>query len=86
MPTPTYQTLARILTQDFRCPPHAVHPDSGFGELGLENAVRRIDFVSAAEDALRLRIPDEPLAAPAGWTLGRMCSVIDEVMARDARA
>lgn len=83
MTTPTYHTLARILTQEFRCPPDAIRPESGFGELGLDCSGRRTDFVCAAEDALRLRIPDAPLATPAGWTLGRMCSVIDEVMARD---
>ncbi|PZQ58842.1 MAG: hypothetical protein DI563_30545 [Variovorax paradoxus] len=58
------------------------HPDLPH-ELGLDCSGRRIDFVCAAEDALRLRIPDEPLAAPADWTLGHMCSVIDEVMSRD---
>ena len=75
--SPTFNTIAAILRDDFRVDPAAVSPATALTDLGLDS-LALMEFVFAVEDAFHLRIPEERLdPREAGITLQRLCEVID---------
>jgi acyl carrier protein len=79
MPSPTFNTIAAILRNDFRVEAAAVQPATALAELGLDS-LALMEFVFAVEDAFHLRIPEDKLdPREAGITLQRLCEVIDQL-------
>ena len=77
MNTPTFNTIAQILEQDFRLTRGHIAPERTLVELGLDS-LSLMEFVFAVEDAFRLRIPEDRLdPRAAGLTLAHLCEVID---------
>jgi acyl carrier protein len=84
--SPTFNTIAAILRDDFRVDPAAVSPATALTDLGLDS-LALMEFVFAVEDAFHLRIPEERLdPREAGITLQRLCEVIDAESAGDVTA
>ena len=84
--SPTFNTIAAILRDDFRVDPAAVSPATALTDLGLDS-LALMEFVFAVEDAFHLRIPEERLdPREAGITLQRLCEVIDAECAGDVAA
>ena len=84
MNTPTFNTIAGILEKDFRMSRADIHPEASLGELGLDS-LALMEFVFAAEDSFRLRIPEDRLdPREAGITLQKLCEVIDSMQLQTA--
>jgi acyl carrier protein len=78
MSSPTFETIANILENDFQVDRAEIRPDRPLVELGLDS-LALMEFVFAVEDAFRLRIPEDKLdPREAGITLQRMCEVIEQ--------
>jgi acyl carrier protein len=79
----TFNTVAGLLERDFRVAPGAIRPGQALDGLGLD-ALALLEFVFAAEDAFRLRIPARRLDPyEAGLTLRGLCETIDHAMRLD---
>jgi acyl carrier protein len=79
MSSATFNSIAKILENDFHLAPGAIRPDAALADLGLDS-LALMEFVFAVEDAFRLRIPEERLdPREAGITLQRLCEVIDQM-------
>jgi len=75
--SPTFNTIARILENDFHVERERVAPQTALADLGLDS-LALMEFVFAVEDAFHLRIPEDRLdPREAGITLQRLCEVID---------
>lgn len=74
--SPTFNTIAAILRDDFRVDSAAISPATALTDLGLDS-LALMEFVFAVEDAFHLRIPEDRLdPREAGITLQRLCEVI----------
>jgi acyl carrier protein len=77
MSSPTFNTIATILQNDFRLPRDVLQPDVALAQLGLK-PLDQLELVFAVEDAFRLRIPGAMLDPRQGSiTLQRLCEVIE---------
>ena len=86
MSSATFNSIARILENEFHLDPAAIRPEAALAELGLDS-LALMEFVFAVEDAFRLRIPEERLdPREAGITLQRLCEVIDSMQPEPATA
>jgi acyl carrier protein len=75
--SPTFNSIARILENDFHVEANLVAPQTALADLGLDS-LALMEFVFAVEDAFHLRIPEDRLdPREAGITLQRLCEVID---------
>lgn len=75
--SPTFNSIATILVNDFRVERGAISPATPLTDLGLDS-LALMEFVFAVEDAFHLRIPEDRLdPREAGITLQRLCEVID---------
>ena len=78
MNSPTFNTIAAILEQDFRVPAARLQPDVALTELGLD-ALSQLELVLAVEDAFRLRFPSAFLDPRDGTiTLHRLCELVEK--------
>ena len=78
MNSPTFNTIAAILEQDFHVPAARLQPDVALTELGLD-ALSQLELVFAVEDAFRLRIPGAVLGPDHGTiTLHRLCELVEK--------
>ena len=81
----TLDRIASILEKDFHAEPALILPSTALAELGLDS-LALMEFVFAVEDEFELRIPEDRLdPREAGITLQRLCEVIDEVVAAQAK-
>ncbi|KAB2893199.1 MAG: acyl carrier protein [Burkholderiaceae bacterium] len=81
MNTDIYTTLTGLLEQKFHLEPARLRPDVTLEELGLDS-LSLMDFIFNAEDAYRLRIPEELLdPRQSGITLQHICEVIEGQLA-----
>jgi acyl carrier protein len=81
----TLDRIACILEKDFYAEPALILPSTALAELGLDS-LALMEFVFAVEDEFELRIPEDRLdPREAGITLQRLCEVIDEVVAAQAK-
>lgn len=79
MTSNTFDTVARILVNDFHLDAAQVTPETGLLDLSLDS-LGLMEFVFAVEDAFKIRIPEERLdPREAGITLQRLCGVIDQM-------
>ncbi len=77
--SPTFNTIAGILRNDFKVEAAAIQPTTTLTDLGLDS-LALMEFVFAVEDAFHLRIPEDRLdPREAGITLQRLCEVIDDL-------
>jgi len=77
----TFQTLAQILQNEHRVDPARIRPETALADLGLDS-LALMEFVFSAEDALRLRLPEDQLdPRAAGITLGELCEAIERFAA-----
>ncbi|MDR6534526.1 cation transporter [Variovorax soli] len=77
MATPTFNTIAAILAQDFHVPPAQLRADDVLDHLGLDRR-ERLELMFAVEDAFRLRIPGHRLdPREPGITLQQVCDAVD---------
>ncbi|MGJ7494795.1 phosphopantetheine-binding protein [Variovorax sp. RT4R15] len=77
MNTPTFNSIAAILVNDFHVERASLKPEAVLSDLGLDS-LGLMEFVFAVEDAFHLRIPEDRLdPREAGLTLQRLCEVID---------
>ena len=75
--SPTFNSIARILENDFRVEASLVSPQTALADLGLDS-LALMEFVFAVEDAFHLLVPEDRLdPREAGITLQRLCDVID---------
>ncbi|MFT4268644.1 MAG: phosphopantetheine-binding protein [Xenophilus sp.] len=73
----TFQTLSRILQDEHHVDPARIQRGTALADLGLDS-LALMEFVFSAEDALRLRLPEDRLdPRAAGITLGDLCDAID---------
>lgn len=78
MNSSTFETISKILENDFQVARAEIRPDRPLVELGLDS-LALMEFVFAVEDAFHLRIPEDKLdPREAGITLQRMCEVIEQ--------
>lgn len=78
MSSPTFNTIATILENDFRLPREVLRPDVALAHLGLK-PLDQLELVFAVEDAFRLRIPGAILDPRQGSiTLRRLCQLIED--------
>ena len=78
MSSPTFETISKILENDFQVDRAEIRLDRPLVELGLDS-LALMEFVFAVEDAFHLRIPEDKLdPREAGITLQRMCEVIEQ--------
>jgi acyl carrier protein len=83
--TPTFDTLVRIARDEHHCDPALLRRDVALADLGLDS-LALMEFIFSAEDALRIRIPEERLnPREAGITLGDLCDAIDAQLAQEQR-
>jgi acyl carrier protein len=82
-----YDTVAGILTAQFRVDPAVVRPDATFESLGLDS-LTLMELVFAVEDRYNLRIPEGKLdPRQGGFTLERVVQVLDsELLANSSAA
>jgi acyl carrier protein len=86
MSSATFNSIARILEDEFHLQPAAVRPEAALADLD-HDSLALMEFVFAVEDAFRLRIPEERLdPRETGITLQRLCEVIDEMQVDPAHA
>ncbi|MEP6720491.1 MAG: acyl carrier protein [Variovorax sp.] len=77
MNTPTFNSIAAILVNDFQVERASLKPEVVLSDLGLDS-LGLMEFVFAVEDAFHLRIPEDRLdPREAGLTLQHLCEVID---------
>ncbi|MDM0075333.1 phosphopantetheine-binding protein [Variovorax sp. J2P1-59] len=77
MNSPTFNTIATILENDFNLPRDALRPSVALDQLGLQ-PLDQLELVFAVEDAFRLRIPGAMLDPRHGCiTLQRLCEVVE---------
>ncbi|MGJ7509332.1 acyl carrier protein [Variovorax sp. GT1P44] len=78
MSSPTFNTIATILENDFRLPRDVLQPNVALAQLGLK-PLDQLELVFAVEDAFRLRIPGATLDPRQGAiTLQRLCELIED--------
>lgn len=82
--SPTFNSIAAILQNDFHVERAAISPTTALSDLGLDS-LALMEFVFAVEDAFHLRIPEDRLdPRETGITLQRLCEVIDTESSRGA--
>ncbi len=82
MPTPTFDTVAAVLGEQFHVDADRIQPDAPLQTLGLDS-LSLMEFVFAIEDRFGLRIPEDRLdPRQAELTLGGLCTVLDEELAQ----
>jgi acyl carrier protein len=86
MTSRTFDTVSRILVNDFHLEAARVTPETALLDLDLDS-LALMEFVFAVEDAFKLRIPQERLdPREAGITLQSLCQVLDQMVAAPAGA
>ena len=86
MPTPTFETVAKVLTDKFQVDAALVQPEAELHALGLDS-LSLMEFVFAIEDHFALRIPEDRLdPRQTGLTLADVCAALDEALAQRGAA
>ena len=81
MPTPTFDAVVGVLTQQFHVEPERIQPQTALADLGLDS-LSLMEFVFAIEDHFTLRIPEDKLdPRQADLTLADLCRALDEAIA-----
>ncbi len=86
MPTPTFEAVATVLTEQFQVDAGLLKPQAELHALGLDS-LSLMEFVFAIEDHFALRIPEHRLdPRQTGLTLADLCSALDEALAQQGVA
>jgi acyl carrier protein len=81
MTSPSFDAVARVLTEQFHVEHERIEPDTALQTLGLDS-LSLMEFVFAIEDHFALRIPEERLdPRQTELTLADLCSALDEAIA-----
>ncbi len=81
MPTPTFDAVLAVLTEQFHVEPENIKPESELQSLGLDS-LSLMEFVFAIEDHFSLRIPEDQLdPRQANLTLADLCAALDRAIA-----